>query len=281
MTRLGRPAVFSWVLLAPAIVLFCLFTAWPLAEVVRLSFLKTNFISTRFVGLDNFVASMSDHYFIQSVINSGCYILIIVPSMLVVSLGFALLLDRVTKRWQDLSRVFIYLPTLSAGIIIANLWKWVFTYDGLANWLVSLVGLEPVSWFAQGGTAIPVVSFIVVYASFGGNVIFFLSAIQGVSKDHIEAAQMDGAHWWQVQWHIVLPMIKSTIFMVGLLTALASMMIYETIFMLAPYDYSATITYNIYLQGFQFSKYGMASAQALMLMAISVGLFLVKRRIEK
>lgn len=271
----------KYLFLAPTIVLFGLFTAWPLGEVVWLSLHKTNFITSRFVGLDNYLLSFSDHYFISSVLNSLLYIAILVPSMLVISLFFALLVNSMPRRWQDASRLFLYLPTLSAGVIIATLWKWVFHFDGLANWIIGLADLDPVNWFGARGSAISVVSFIVVYASFGGNVIFLLSAIQGISKDHIEAASMDGATWLQIQTRVIIPIIKPSLVMVGLLTSLAAMMIYETIFMLAAYEYSATITYNIYMQGFQFGKYGLASAQAILLMGISLVLYAVKRRVER
>jgi multiple sugar transport system permease protein len=186
-----------------------------------------------------------------------------------------------TKKWQDISRIFLYLPTLSAGVIIASLWKWIFHFDGLANWIVGLVGINPIDWFGGFFTAIPTVSFIVVFASFGANVILFLSSIQGVSKEYLEAAIIDGANWRQIKRFIILPIIKPTILMVVMLSAIASLMIYETILMVAPYEYSATITYQIYRQGFQFSKYGMASAQAVLLLFVSIGLFMIKKRFEK
>jgi multiple sugar transport system permease protein len=185
------------------------------------------------------------------------------------------------KKWQDISRIFLYLPTLSAGVIIASLWRWVFHFNGLANWLIGLFGLNPVDWFGGFFTAIPTVSFIVIFSSFGSNVILFLSSIQGVSKEYLEAATIDGANWGQIKRFVILPIIRPTILMVGMLTAIAALMIYETIFLLAPYEYSATITYQIYRQGFQFGKYGLASAQAIILLFVSVGLFMIKKRFEK
>ena len=271
----------KYLLLLPSFIFYLLFTIWPLIKVFELSLFKTNFITSSFVGFDNYINSFQDQAFIQSVINSVFYVIVLVPSQILVSLSFALLLYRMSRKWQDISRIFIYLPTLSAGIIIASLWRWVFHFNGLANWLIGLFGLKPVEWFGGFFTAIPTISFIVVFASFGANVILFLSSIQGISKEYLEAATIDGANWFQIKRFIILPMIKPTILMIGMLSAIAALMIYETIFYLAPYEYSSTITYQIYKQGFQFGKYGMASAQAILLLFVSIGLFMVKKRFEK
>jgi len=182
-----------------------------------------------------------------------------------------------SKKWQDASRILLYLPTLSAGIIIALAWKWIFNTNGIVNWILG----KNINWFGQWQTAIPVISFIVISASFGSNTIVLLSAIQNINKDLIEAARIDGASWWQIIIHIILPIISPTIYMIIIMTILSAFMIVENIMMLAPYDYSATVTYSIYTKGFMFSKYGLAAAQAVILLIISIVLYIAKKKWEK
>lgn len=270
----------KYMLLVPGLIFFSLFTAWPIIEVFRLSVYKTNFITSSFVGMENYIISLRDPVFIRSMINSLMYIIFLVIGQVLASLFFSLLLYPMSKKWQDNSRILLYVPMLSAGIIIAQSWRWIFHADGPINWILGLMGISVVNWFGEY-TAIPIVSFIVVFSSFGGNVIIMLASLQAVNRDFIEAATIDGASWNQIKLKILIPLIGPTIGMVGILSAIAALQIFETIYALAPYEYSATMTYHIYRQGFQFGKYGMASAQAVILLIITIILSRIKGKIEK
>jgi len=267
----------QFLLLIPSLIFFLLFTIWPLIEVFRLSFLKINFITSKFIGFQNYIDSFKDPVFLTSIANSFLYAVLLVIGLLSVSLFLALYLYHMSKKWQNASRILLYLPTLSAGIIIALAWKWIFGSAGIASWIIG----KNINWFGQWQTAIPVISFIVIFASFGSTTIIFLSAIQNVNKEIIEAAVVDGASWWQIITHIILPMISPVIYMTIIMTILSAFMIFESIFMLAPYEYTATVTYSVYTKGFLFSKYGLASAQAVILLFISIILFVLKRKWEK
>jgi ABC-type sugar transport system permease subunit len=266
----------KFLLLIPSLIFFILFTLWPLVEVFRLSLYKINFITSKFIGLSNYIESFQDPVFLTSIANSFLYAILLVLGISI-SLFLALYLYHMNKKWQDASRVLLYLPTLSAGIIIALAWKWIFNTNGIVNWILG----KNINWFGQWQTAIPVISFIVISASFGSNTIVLLSAIQNINKDLIEAARIDGASWWQIIIHIILPIISPTIYMIIIMTILSAFMIVENIMMLAPYDYSATVTYSIYTKGFMFSKYGLAAAQAVILLIISIVLYIAKKKWEK
>jgi len=271
----------KYFLLLPTIVLYALFTAWPIVEVVRLSLYKTNFLKTTFVGLDNYIAALSDPSFVQSIANSLIYALILVPGQLLVALFFTLELYNMSKKWQDISRIIFYLPVLSAGIIISGVWKWIFHMDGPINWILNQFGIESIGWFAQGTTSIPIISFIVVFASFGGNVIILLAAALSIDKGIIEAAKIDGASEAQIKWKIIVPLMKPIITILGFVSAISAFQIFENIYALSPQVYSATMTFFIFQEGFMYSKYGLASAEAVILLIIILSLSLIKRRMEK
>ena len=174
----------------------------------------------------------------------------------------------------------MYIPVLSAGIIIAQIWKFVFHPSGPMNWILSLVGQDPINWFGQGITAVPIVSLVVVISSFGSNVIILFASILSVDKSIIESARIDGASDRRIKWSILVPIIRPTILMVILLVSINALQIFETIYVLAPQSFSATLTFHIYRTGFQFSKYGMASAQAVILLAITLILSIIKKKVE-
>lgn len=267
--------------LLPSFVFFLLFSVWPIIEVFRLSLFDTNFITTTFVGLQNYIDTFRNETFVQALINSGLYIALMVVGTTTISLFISLLVANLNKRWQDISRILLYIPVLAGGVIIAQVWRWVFSNEGVANWLLSLFGLKGLSWFGQGITAIPVIVFIVILSSFGSYVIIILASILSIDKSIFEAARIDGATDGQIKRFIIIPLLVPTLILVSLLAMIASLQIVETIMTLAPQVYAATPTYAIYLNGFKFSKWGMASAQSVILLLITVGLSIVKRKVEK
>jgi len=257
-----------------------MFTIWPLAEVVKLSLYKTNFITTKFVGLDNYIYALTDPDFLQSIVNSIFYALILIPGQIFAALFMALSIYSLNKRWQDISRIILYVPVLSAGIIIAGSWKWIFHIDGPINWLLSIFNIEAINWFAQGVTAIPIISFIVIFSTFGSNLIILLAAILSIDKGILEAAMIDGAHEHQIKWQIIVPIISPVIVLIGLLSAINAFSIFENIYSLAPQGFAATMTFHIYQSGFMFSKYGVAAAESIILLLIVVTLSLIKKKVE-
>lgn len=271
----------KYLLLLPAVMLFLVFTAWPLAEVVRLSTFQTNFIVTRFIGLGNYIAAFSSPAFLQSIGNSFLYCAIMVPAIAGSALGIALLVFHMSKRWQDATRLILYLPALSAGLIISQFWKWIFHARGPANWLLSLLGLPAMQWWAQTATAVPIISTAISMASLGGYLIMVLAAMLSIDRSLLDAARIDGASTGQVNRRIILPLVMPTFLLVCLLVAISAFQIWENIYALAPYDHAATMTWEIYKAGFQASRYGLASAEAIVLVAIMLLLASAKGRVEK
>ena len=270
----------KYLLLAPTLVFFLLFTLWPIIKVIEMSFYQTNFIVTRFVGLQNYVDLFNNEAFIQSIKNSLLYITILPLLNVIVSVSITFLIADLSKKWQDISKILIYIPVLGGGIILAQVWRWVFAIDGLMNWILSLFHIAPVYWFGNSVTSIVVICVIVVIASFGGYIIMLLAALTSIDKSIYEAAKIDGASDFQIKIKIILPLIKSTIALIYLLSMIASLQIFEYIYALVPQQYAATITYNIYVTGFKNSKWGLASAQAVILMIITFILSYLQRRIS-
>jgi len=270
----------KYLLLIPALIFFILFTLWPLATVIQLSVYKTNFITSTFVGLDNYISSFKDPAFILAIINSLVYSVLLVIGI-ALSLALALNLYKMSKRWQDTSRIILYLPVLSAGIIISLAWKWIFQSNGVINWLLNQCGAPSINWFGQGLTAIPVIAFITMLSGIGSNTIILLAVVQNVNKDYLDAAMMDGASWRIIKNKIIIPIIAPTIYMMLIGTILGALTIFEFIYILAPYDYTSTMAFSIFKQGFEYGKYGIAAAQAIILLVVAVVLYRLKKRWER
>lgn len=233
-----------------------------------MSLQETNFITTRFVGIANYTAILTNPAFYLVIMNSVIYMVILVPLNIGLSCWISTMLFWMNKKWRDISRIILYMPVLCAGIIIAQSWKWIFHTDGPVNWLLGLLGIGKVFWFAQGSTAIPIISLIVALTTIGSNVIVLLASMETIDLNIIDASRIDGASRNQINRHIILPMVSPTIILIGIISAISAFQIIETPMMLAPQEYAATLTYSIYRQGFLFGKYGIASAQAVILLII-------------
>lgn len=268
------------ILLMPTIAFFCVFTIWPIGEVIWLSFYKTNFVISAFVGLDNYKTVFKDIDFLISIGNSFLYSMILIPGQVCMSVLCSLLIYKLNKKWQDISRVLFYIPVLSSGIIIAQVWKWGFNINGPINWFLNLFGIENIIWFAQSTTGIPAIAFIVVISSFGLNVILLMASILEIDKSILEAAEIDGASLSQKNKFIVIPSIINTIKVISILSAVGAFQIYETILLLCPFPYMATMTFRIYTTAFKYSKYGMGSVEAIVLIFIIGILLFIQRKLQ-
>lgn len=268
------------VMLVPVSLFFTLFTLVPLVRLILLSFYKTNFIVTKFVFFDNYLSILFDEKFLLSIFNSLFYSLLLAPSQVFFGLVGAIAVFCLSKKWQDVSRIIFYVPVLASGIIIAQVWKWVFSTNGPANWFLSLFNVQSISWFSQGVTGIPVVSYVVLISSFGANVILLLSSLLDIDKGLFEAADIDGASFMKKIFFIIIPSLSSSLKIVFIVSTVAAFQIYETILALCPYEYTSTMTFLIYSTGFRNGKYGEAAAQSVFLVLIVAVLLLIQKRIK-
>jgi multiple sugar transport system permease protein len=271
----------KYLLIAPALILCAVFFIWPLIAEVRYSTQKTDFITTKNVGLANYKLAFESSSFRRAWLNSLAYMAIMAVGQTVIALFVAFAVCRLPKRWIDATRAILYIPVLSAGIIVAQSWRWIFHADGPLNWIVKAVGMPPIRFFASSLTAIPAISLIVVSSGVGGVLVIFLSYILSIDPALYEAAQLDGASWWQIKIHIILPHLRPAIALTTLLAIIGGLQIFETIFALAPYEHAATVTFHVYRDAFQMGRYGFASAQAILLLVATVLISLVKKRVEK
>jgi ABC-type sugar transport system permease subunit len=270
----------KYILLIPALILFCLFVVWPMVELVKMSFTKTDFITTTFVGIDNYLAMLENPAFITAGVSSIIYTILLIIGQVGGAVVIALIVCKLEKKWIDFSRIAFYLPVLSAGLIIAQSWKWIFNINGPANYLLGLFGIEKVSWFSQGITGIPAISLIVTMSGIGAYLLILLSAITTIDKEILGAAQVDGASSLQIKVRIIFPMIIPTIGICILMTIISAFQVFETVMMMAPYEYTATMAYAIFTEAFVMSNHGGASAMAIVLTIIILIAGIIKNRLS-
>lgn len=277
--------------LAPHLIIFAIFFLIPIIFGIYISFTKWDMFSVpTFVGLDNYkeILFQSDSIFYEQLRNglknTLVFVICTVPFCIIVPLLLAVALNTKTKLWKFFQAIF-YMPTLFAISAVVIIWTLIFNVNyGPVNNLLD----TDVAWMSNQPYAWITLVIVTVWWSIGGNMVIYQAALNAVSKDCSEAADIDGANAAQKFFRITLPAIKSQILYTVVMTTISQFNVYGQPLMLCgggPND--STRVMLMYIQQNAFgsgqSIAGIASAMAVILglciMAVSALQFkLLKNR---
>ena len=246
--------------ISPWLLGFIAFTIVPLFLSLVYSFSDVSMTNVgsglTFVGFKNYITIFTeDADFLQAVKNTFFYTIIKVVLLVFLSLLAALLLNtKIVGR--KIFRVFFYLPALIPAVSSAFLWKLLFSNgtNNVANFFLSYLGIQPVNFLGNGISAMGTIIFIGVWSGLGPTMIIFLAAIQGVEKDVVEAASLDGAGPIRRFVHIIIPTIMPVLFFVVLTNAISSLQFYTEVKLLTgggPGNSTITMSMSIVSNAFK------------------------------
>lgn len=283
------PRWAPWAFTAPFLVLFLLFTLWPLAQSLLLSFQQTfGPKSTVFVGGSNFRFLLHDPLFWQALRNTALYTAGAVFVQLPVALGLALLLNHPAVRGRAIFRLIFFAPSLVGLVFVGIMFAQIFQKrTGLLN--AGLHALLPswnpeFAWLDEHVMPSLLLASVWLYAGF--NMIYFLAALQNVSRELLDAAHLDGAGAWARFRHIVLPEIRPVAAFVVLLSVIGSFQLFELPWVLldnsaGPANRGLTVVMYLYQTGFLVGDLGYASAIGWLLGLILVGAAVAQMRLSR
>lgn len=269
----GKNKGVPYLMIAPSMIVFILFSFIPIFYMIYLSFHDWNFITPdmEYVGIDNFKHLMGDPRFIQTLRNTFLYTVLTVAGFVVFGLLIALALQK-SSRIHSFVQSVIFAPHIISLVSISMLWLWLMDYDyGLFNYLLSLVGIDPVRWLTDPKVVIHSLAAVSIWKGVGYYSLIFLSGLQAIPKDIYEAAALDNTPWYRKLFKITLPMLSPTIFFVGITSIIASFKVFETINIMTgggPMNSSNTLVYYIYTTGFSFFNMGLSSSAGVILFII-------------
>ncbi|WP_392544672.1 carbohydrate ABC transporter permease [Oryzobacter telluris] len=264
--REGRAA---WVLAIPFVLLFLVFTVWPVLQSLFMSVtdtrakdLRTPF-SVDIVGFDNYVKAFSDAGFLRAVRNTAYFVVIGVPLTLLLALAAAVALDRGITRFRAAFRLGFYLPVITSIVAVAVVWQFLLNGEfGLINTVLGWVGITGPNWLGDPNWSMPALIMMAAWRNFGTGMIIFLAGLQAVPWMLHEAAAIDGASAWQRFRHITLPLMKPTILFVSVTTMIGYLQFFEEPFVMTnggPLDSTVSMSMYTYKQ-FGFGNYGYAAS---------------------
>jgi multiple sugar transport system permease protein len=265
----------------PTIVIFAVFSWWPIVFGGLMSFQRTNFVGPAdWVGLDNFAYVLADPQFSRAVLNTLWFVVLAILFGFPLPLALAVVISTVRTRSRGLFAALAYFPVIVPPVVAILLWK--FAYDpsphGLFNSLLEPLGIGPLAWLNSPGLAMPSIVLQATWAAAGTSVLIYLAALTAVRPELYEAAILDGAGVWSRVWHVTLPQIRTIILIMMLLQLIgASQVFTEPFLMTAGGPQNATLTILLLMYRYAFggsADYGAATALGLML-AIALALLSV------
>ena len=271
--------------IAPYLIGYVIFQGLPFLIAVVLGFTNVRYISkledASFVGINNFIRMFTDVDTMKALGRTGLYSLMYVPLIMVCGFFIAYMVNK-GIHCKNLVRSMFFLPYVSNMVAVAVVFKLLLGPDGPVVYILSALGSENPPYLLYGlNTALPTVVCIAVWKGIGLNFITYLAALQNVSADLLEAAQIDGASKWQRIKNIVIPMISPTTFFLMISSVITSLQNFTTIQALTgggPGQATTVMSINIIRTAFTNYQTGYASAQALVMFLIVLIITLIQWR---
>jgi multiple sugar transport system permease protein len=272
----------------PFFVLFVLFLFWPVLSALRTSLFDESLVgAATWAGLENYRELLGDPNFWAAMWHTALFTLLSVPPLVLLPLALALLVSRVS-RLQWLFRLAFFAPYVLPVSVVVLVWNWLYQPGfGLINSYLVGIGLAEVNWLGQPGVAMVSAVIATVWWTLGFNFVLYLAGLQEIPRELYEAAATDGATPGQQLRRITLPLLVSTIVLVTTLQIIASLKIFDQVYLLqlgtpGPENSTRVAIQYIYEAGFTQYRIGYASAMSFVffLVIVAVGVvsaWLVRR----
>lgn len=264
---------------APWLIGFFVLTLYPIVYSFYLMFTDMNLTGVgKFIGLENLkYAFTDDPLFIKAFINTLKYVVMFVPSSIILAFFVALLLSKKVKG-LGFFRTAFYIPYITSGVAVTILWGWIYQKDyGIINYVLSLFGIKGVNWL--GDKNIAMISIVILSLwTIGNNIIIMLAGIQDIPQSYYESAQIDGAGAIRQIFSITLPLCTPTIYFNLIVTIIAAFQVFQQPLILTnggTLNSTYTAAIHMYNNGFLYGKMGYASMMAWSLFVVIMVITLV------
>lgn len=263
----------------PAIALLGVMLVYPLGRLLQMSVSEVGIRNILrdwpFAGLDNFAEVFSSGVTRSVILQTVFFVAAVLIVTMLAGIAVALVL-RSNRSFSILTQTTLILVWTMPAVIMGSLWKFLLTSDGAVNRIGLSLGLidEPVPFLALPSTALLSIVLVTIWVGVPFAALVIKSAILDVSDDVVNAARIDGASSWQILTHIVLPMIRPTLLILGVLTVVGAFKAFDLIYVMTkggPGSTSSTLPFLGYITAFQDYQFGEAAA----ISVISMGFVLV------
>lgn len=279
MTQIAKPikrrrikgdSGYGYAFIAVALVVFAMFTAYPVVSAFIISFQKYKPLGSEYVGFENYIATFADSLFWKSVVNTVVYTVLTVPVGLFISFAVAILILPLRKKTQSIFKAIYYLPAVASGVALSVVWLWIFDPmpSGIFNQLLSVFGISNSNWLGSSSTAMFSLVLMAWLSSHGTSIIIYLAALLGIDESYYEAAELDGASFMKKLWYIVIPCLKPTTLFLLVTGVIGSFQVFQNAYLMTgggPDNATTMVGLLIFNNAFKYFEFGEAAAQSLVL----------------
>ncbi|HZQ05920.1 MAG TPA: sugar ABC transporter permease [Anaerolineae bacterium] len=278
LTRLARARqerFATWFFVGIPLAVYAVFVVLPIAYMVYLSLNDWDGLGAMtFTGLDNYVRVFRDERFWISIQHNVIWALATLFGTTMLGLLLALLLAR-TRAWgRGFFQIVYFLPQMISSVVIAIMWRWIYyPTDGPLNVALSSLGLGFLqhTWLGETQTVLPALFVAYTWVAYGFAMLTFLTAIDSVDPNLLDAAKIDGANWFKETWYVLLPAVRPALTTVFIIMGIWSFQVFNLVWLTTrggPGYSSSVLALQIYRSTFVERNIGMGSALATILSLI-------------
>jgi len=293
--------VVPYLFLLPALTILSLSIFWPALQAFYWSFTQFETLgqTPTWIGLGNFKQLWVDEGFWKSLGNSFLYLIGVVPILVIVPLGLAILVNQKLKgiHWF---RAAYYTPVVISMVVAGIAWKWLYDERGLLNKFIEFLAQNPVfahflegwgwtgkpiTWLQNPDIALFCIMAVTIWKGLGYYMVIYLAGLQAIPQDLYEAAAIDGADGWQKHWDITVPLMKPYLMLVAVISAISAAKVFEEVYIMTPgggvVGSTTTIVLKLYQEAFGDvgAGYSYACAMGLVLFLIIFSLSLLNLKL--
>lgn len=261
-------------MVAPSVLMVATFVIVPIAIALYLSLTNWDGFTfpPKFVGLDNYLELTRDPDVLHAAQLTALITVVGAVVCNVLGLGVAILVNG-NSRVNSLMRVLVFYPYVIGPVILGFLWSSILGTNGAINSLLAALGQDGLPFLSDPSWATASVIAVIVWSSFGVNVVLYLAGLQTIPDSLLEAARIDGASAWQIFWKVKLPILAPTVTVNVVLVVVGLLRVYELILALTaggPAGSTQSFVYNILSTSFNKSQLGYGAAQSIVLMVVII-----------
>jgi raffinose/stachyose/melibiose transport system permease protein len=273
-------------LVGPALIVFLAFVIFPVVMAAYYGFFRWQGYgpATDFVGFQNYITILQDPTFIDAVRHNGIIVVLSLVLQGPAAILLALLLNR-KMRGQSIIRVLIFVPYVISEVVVGTGWSLMLQTNGALNGMLEKLGLGflQADWLSNPDIAMWTLMLIITWKYIGFAVILFLAGLQGIPEELTEAAQIDGASFWQIQRQITLPLLGPTLRIWAFLSIIGSLQLFDLVYIIwgqyiASTAGTSTMATYMVANGRTSGNFGYGNAVAVVLFLISLAVALIYQR---
>jgi len=285
VTYAKKRGLHGLLFLAPYALSFCVFVLIPIGVALVLSLMQFDLTaphSIKFNAGKNYADAWKDEYFWQALKATLGYVVLMVPGLIVTSLGVALGLNGMAKG-RNTIRAILFLPGMLNVAVTGLLWRWFYDGEfGLFNFVLKRLGMNPAPWLSDKGYAMPSIVMMSLWWTIGGTSIVLLAALQQIPKQIFEAALLDGSTGPALLSKITIPLLRPVLLFVVVTNTIAGFQVFGQPFLLTqggPERSTRGLVQYIYETAFNNYRLGYGAAMSWMLFAIVAVFALLQYRV--